>query len=137
MMLMHTLNQVAKDDQLLDTARDYFQSTTTFFEVINVSATHIYHSALELSPLSSMIQRFYYSQRPCPLPKVVIGVPDLWDDRMASVSKKGFFLKSPIWSPCGQFVTVVVNGIVEIWGVLALIAVAEKVGQVDFHMEIK
>jgi len=55
MMLMHTPNQAAQDNQLLDTARDYFQFTTTFFEVINISATHIYHSALELSPLSSII----------------------------------------------------------------------------------
>jgi len=55
MTLMHTMNQVANDPQLLNTARDYFQFATNFFEVINVSAPHIYHSALELSPLSSVV----------------------------------------------------------------------------------
>ena len=40
------LDQVAKDSQLLDTAQDFFHFVTKFFEPINVSATHIYHSAL-------------------------------------------------------------------------------------------
>ena len=119
---MHTLNQVAKDHQLLDTTRDYFQFVTTFFEVINVSATHIYHSALEQSPLSSVVRKFYYSQRPHPLPRVVMGTPDSWDDVMASVhitTKPRLYL-SPIWSPCGHFVATVTNGTVEIRGALAL-----------------
>jgi hypothetical protein len=43
---------------------------TKFFEPINVSATHIYHSALELSPLSSIVRRLYYHQRHTPFPRV-------------------------------------------------------------------
>jgi len=120
MMLTHTLNQVAKDNQLLDTARDYFRFTTGFFEIINVSATHIYHSALELSPLLSIIRKFYYSQRPCPSPRVVIGTPDSWDDSTASISTTHSDYKSSNWSPCGNFVTVVTGGNVEVRGALAL-----------------
>jgi len=119
-MLTHTLYQVAKDYQLLDTARDYFQFVTNFFEVINVSATHIYHSALELSPLLSTIRKFYYSQQPHPSPRVILGLPDLWDEVMASVSTLNSLYQSSIWSPCSHFVAAVTNETVEIRGALAL-----------------
>ena len=49
------MNQVARNEELLGAARDYFQFATKFFEPISVSAPHIYHSALELSPLSSVV----------------------------------------------------------------------------------
>lgn len=42
-----------------------------FFELICVSATHIYHSALELSPLSSVVRKLYYRRRSIPFPRVV------------------------------------------------------------------
>ena len=48
-------NQVAKDSQLRDTAQDYLHFVAKFFEPINASATHIYHSALELCPASSIV----------------------------------------------------------------------------------
>ena len=51
-----------KDEQLLATARDCFHFVTRFFEVIKLSAPHIYHSALELSPKSSIIQKHYHHQ---------------------------------------------------------------------------
>jgi len=104
---------VARDHQLLDTARDYFHFATTFFEVIDVSATHIYHSALELSPLSSIVRGFYCYQRPRPSPRVVIGIPDSWDPSTAVSTKHSYYLSS-IWSPCGQFVATAAMGAVEI-----------------------
>ena len=119
-MLMRTSNQVAKDHQLLDAARDYFQFATNFFEVINVSATHIYHSALELSPLSSVVRKFYYSQRSRSSPKVVIGAPDSWDPSTVSVSTKHSYYLSSSWSPCGHFVATVSKEAVEIRDALAL-----------------
>jgi hypothetical protein len=105
MILMCTPNQVAKDDQLLNIATDYLQFVTSFFEVIDVSATHIYHSALEQSPLSSIVRKFYYSQRPHPLPRVVVGIPDTWEHSIASFSTNRYL--SSTWSPCGQFVAAV------------------------------
>ena len=78
---------------------------TKFFEPINVSATHIYHSALELCPASSIVRQLYYHQhRPItPWPRVVIGAPDSWDQSV-SVSNKNHQYKFCIWSPCGRFV---------------------------------
>lgn len=104
---------MAKDHQLLNTARDYLQFVTNFFEVINVSATHIYHSALELSPLSSIIRKFYYHQRPCPSPRVVIGIPESWDPSIAVSTKDSYYLSST-WSPCGQLFAAVIKEAVEI-----------------------
>src|SRR5882757_2163493 len=112
-------NQVAQDHQLLETARDYYQFVTNFFEVINVSATHIYHSALELSPLSSTVRKLYYSQQPHPSPRVVIGVPDSWDSSTVASPKHSRYLSST-WSPCGQLVATVTEEGVEIWDAHAL-----------------
>ena len=93
---------------------------TNFIDVINVSATHIYHSALELSPLSSIVRKLYYSQQPCSSPKVVIGVPDSWQLSIASVSTSHFYHLSSTWSPCGQFVATVSEKTIEIRDSLTL-----------------
>ena len=87
---------------------------TKFFEPISVSATHIYHSALELCPTSSIVRRLYYDRwRSIPrFPRVVIGNPDSWD-QTTSFSSKGRYLGS-IWSPCGRFVATRIEAIVEI-----------------------
>jgi len=107
------------DHQLLETARDYFHFVTTFFELIGVSATHIYHSALELSPLSSIVRKFYYYQRPNPSPRVVIGVPDSWNPSTPVSAKRSYYTSST-WSPCGQFVAAVTKEAVEIREALTL-----------------
>jgi hypothetical protein len=106
-------NQVAEDNQLLNIVRDYLQFVTNFFEVIDASATHIYHSALELSPLSSIVRKLYYSQRPL-LPRVVIGIPDSWDPSITSISTKNSKYLSSIWSPCSQFIAAVTRDALEI-----------------------
>ena len=110
---------MAKDHQLLDTARDYFHFLTTFSELINTSATHIYHSALELSPLSSIIRKFYYYQRPHPSPRVVTGVPDSWELK-TSVSFSHSYYLSSTWSPCGQNIAAVAEEVVRVWDALSL-----------------
>ena len=112
-------NQVVGDHQLLQTARDYFHFATTFLEIINTSATHIYHSALELSPLSSVVRKFYYHQRPCISPRVVIGTSDSRKASAAVSTSHSHYLSST-WSPCGQFVAVVAREAVEVWNTLTL-----------------
>jgi len=109
---MHAMDQVAKNGELLDTARDCLYFVTRFFDPISVSATHIYHSALEMSPLSSIVRRLYYHRRPTPFPRVVTGTAELWDQsiRLSSSSAYG----SCTWSPCGQFVAAVSGEGVEI-----------------------
>jgi len=119
MILMQTLNQVARDHQLLNTARDYFHFATTFLELIESSATHVYHSALELSPLSSIVRKCYCHQRLHPLPRVVTGILDSWNPSTTVSTKHTYYLSST-WSPCGQFVAAVAEEVVEIRDALTL-----------------
>ena len=112
-------DQVAKSEQLLAIAKDYFQFVTNFFEVINVSATHIYHSALELCPTSSIIRKLYYHRRVTCLPRVVIGTPESWAQNIA-ISRKEEYDRSCIWSLCGQFVAAPTRRNVEIRSQLTL-----------------
>ena len=96
------INQVFRDEELLNTARDYFYFVTKLFEPINVSATHVYHSALELSPLSSIIRRLYYHQRDGSLPRVILGIQNSWDSSLAVPCKHSNVPCT--WSPCGRFI---------------------------------
>jgi len=41
LMLTFAINQVSGDEELFDTARDYFNFVTTFLESINLSAVHV------------------------------------------------------------------------------------------------
>ena len=105
------MNQVAGNEELLDTTRDCFYLATQFFEPINVSATHIYHSALELSP-PSIIRRLYYHQRHNPFPRVVYGGLESWDK--CTHHYGAFNIVSYTWSPCGRFVAMQTQETVEI-----------------------
>ena len=107
-------NQVAKDEQLLGTARDCFHFVTRFFEPINVSAAHIYHSALELSPEFSTVRMLHYDRRPTPFPRVAAGIADSWDSSI-DIPKPHDTYSCRIWSPCGRFVTTKTQEAVEIW----------------------
>jgi len=113
------MDQVVKHEQLLDTAKDYFQFVTRFFEVIKVSAIHIYHSALELSPTSSIIRKLYYHRRVTRLPKVVTGTSESWAQSI-TISGKDDYNELCIWSPCGQFVAASMRQAVEIRNQLTL-----------------
>ena len=92
---------------------------TSFFEVINVSATHIYHSALELSPLPSIVRTLYYHQHSNLSPRLVTGTPDPWDESIAIFSKD-YSYGSHTWSQCGQFVAAQKQSAVEVRDPLTL-----------------
>ena len=93
---------------------------TKFFEPIKASATHIYHSALELSPISSTVRKLYYDRcdRVTQCPRVVIGTPDSWDPSVSFSAKD--HAKSCAWSPCGQFIAARADKTVEIRNHLTL-----------------
>ena len=86
---------------------------TKFFEVTSVSATHIYHSALELSPLSSVVRRLYHHRRISPSARVVIGTPDSWNPSIV-IPNQDHPYESCTWSPCGQFIAAQTQEIVEV-----------------------
>ena len=106
------MNQASGNEELLETSRDCFRFIIKFFEPINVSAVHIYHSALELSPLSSIVRRLYYYRRCSPFPRIVAGTTDAWEEGINLHSK--FRYDAYTWSPCGQFVAAQTKETVEI-----------------------
>ena len=67
-----------------------------------MSAPHIYHSALFLSPSTSIIRRLY-KQHASPLARIVKGLSPSWDPAVAT-----FYLGPSIlgvaWSPCSKFI---------------------------------
>jgi WD40 repeat protein len=87
---------------LLETAADCLRFVTEFFEVISQSAPHIYHSALQLSPLSSIVRRLYNEYLRSPLSTIVRGTPSSWDSCTAIVRTTEVFCA--VWSPCGKFI---------------------------------
>ena len=122
------VNQVARDDNLLETTRDCFCFVTKFFEPINVSATHIYHSALELSPLSSIVRRLYYNQQRTPSPRVVAGTSDSWNQCVTiPISTKPLY-GSYTWSPCGRFIAAPAGETVKILDALSSELLSTLVG---------
>ena len=92
-------------DPLLNTVTDYLCFVTEFFDIICKSVPHIYHSALPLTPQSSIVWGLYNQLGCSPVERVVTGVPTLWDSCTAST---GTTLREEvscaIWSPCGQFI---------------------------------
>jgi len=113
------VDQVAKSEQLLNIAKDSFQFVTNFFEVINVSVPHIYHSALGLCPTSSIIRKLYYCRRVTRSPTVVVGTPESWA-RNTGISGKDSYTGLCTWSPCGRFVAAQTRKAVEIRNQLTL-----------------
>ena len=77
----------------------------TFFEVISLSAPHIYHSALPLSPQTSIIREMY-KQYTHPLPRVVRGLPSSWDPT-AVISHSDISPYNAVWSPCNRVIAIV------------------------------
>jgi len=103
---MLTQSQVqapSNTNTLLDTTTDCLRFVTEFFEVISQSTSHIYHSALPLTPQSSIVQKLYNQHIYSPMARVLTGIPTSWDSCTASV---GYASSNnhAIWSPCGQFI---------------------------------
>ena len=80
----------------------------TFFDVISLSAPHIYHSALPLSPQTSIIRKLYkrYAR---PLARVVRGLPSSWDPTVATYFNE-ITPYDATWSPCNRFIAAVERG---------------------------
>ena len=77
---------------------------TGFFEVISISAPHIYHSTLLLSPETSIVRKLYWPQAN-PLARVVQGVPTSWDPTIATTSFPDI-INTVAWSPCSRFIAI-------------------------------
>jgi WD40 repeat protein len=84
---------------------------TEFFEVISQSRAHIYHSALQLAPRSSVVWKLYHKQIISPVARVVTGIPASWDLCTATATTQ---VHHAVFSPSGQFIAVGLIGKIEI-----------------------
>ena len=89
---------------------DCFRFLLTFIEVVSTSASHIYISALPLSPHNSILHNLY-QQHARPLVKVVQGLPSSWHP--AATAYHTGFTSTAAWSPCNKFIAVAKSGKVE------------------------
>ena len=73
-------------------------------DVINESAPHIYHSALPLSPQTSIVRKRFkpYAR---PFARVVQGSQTSWEPIVSNVNDRGG-VRALAWSPCSRFVAV-------------------------------
>ena len=76
----------------------------TSFEVINISAPHIYHSALLLSPRTSIVRRLY-KQYTCPFARVIHGLQESWEPVSATLYCRDS-IGDAVWSPCSKFIAI-------------------------------
>jgi WD40 repeat protein len=83
-----------------------------FFEVIDASAPHIYHSALPLSPRESIVHKLYkpYSH---PLARIVRGLPISWKS-IPTLVRHLPDTEAAVWSPCSRFIAVAQPETIEI-----------------------
>ena len=97
----------------LDLVNDCFHFVVTFFEVVDTSAPHIYHSALLLSPRTSIVREIYeqYTQ---PSSRVVQGLPTSWDSFVVTRRYQSWGDAAIAWSPCNKFVALTLFGSREI-----------------------
>ena len=88
----------------LDLVNDCLCFVTRFFEAINASAPHIYHSALPLCPRTSLVWGLYepYAN---PFVRLVHGTPNSWDLHAATF-KCNDKINNIAWSPCSRFIAV-------------------------------
>ena len=85
---------------------------TSYFETISASSPHIYHSALILTPRTSIVWGLYESHIH-PFVRVVHGVPMLWD--ASTVARKCLAtVELAAWSPCNRFIATTNISMVEI-----------------------
>ena len=88
----------------LELVNDCLKFVVSFFEPISTSAPHIYHSALLLSPQTSIVKQLYKPYNN-PLVRFVHGVPISWDVNTAAINYTKE-IRPIAWSPCNKFIAV-------------------------------
>ena len=102
----------------LNLVRDYVRFIIAFFEVINGSAPHIYHSALLLCPQTSITYEMH-KQHVRPLARVVQGMPDSWEPVVATANFDNR-VKDAVWSPCNRFIAIATSKVAEVLDAVTL-----------------
>ena len=101
-----------QESSTLELANDFSRFVTGYFEVINASAPHIYHSALVFTPQQSMVRKLYESHAR-PFTRVVHGLLMSWDGTAAAAIRPSR-IRAAAWSPCNRFIAIVWDDTIKI-----------------------
>ena len=93
-----------QESPTLDLANDCLRFVTSYFEVIDLSAPHIYHSALAFSPKTSIVRKLYESHAR-PFARVVRGLPMSWDGNIVATTRPSH-IRAVVCSPCNRFIAI-------------------------------
>ena len=85
---------------------------------MSISAPHIYHSALSLSPRASIVRELYKNYAH-PLVRVVQGLPTSWEPIAAALYDHEF-RREAVWSPCNRFIAVAKKDAIDILDAVTL-----------------
>ena len=107
-----------QESPTLNLVKDYLRFVIAFLDVIGTSAPHIYHSALPLSPRTSIVRQIY-KQYACPLVRVVRGLPISWGPNVTTVYHEEF-RGEVSWSPCSRLIAVAKTRAVEVLDAVTL-----------------
>ena len=97
-------SNLLRHDQGIAHTKECSHFVVNYFEIISASCRHIYHSALPLTPTSSIIRKLYggYAR---PFTRVVRGVPASWDT--ATLARRcPFSIKLAAWSPGNRYLAI-------------------------------
>ena len=103
-LILETYPDWIQASSILDIIDDYTRFVIVFFGVITTSAPHIYHSALPLSPSTSIVYD-RYKEYAHPLARVVWGAPTSWEPSVATMYSD-CWAEEIAWSPCNKFIAV-------------------------------
>ena len=112
LMFSPELLRIDQVSPTLELVNDYFRFVIGFFEVISISAPHVYRSALPLSPRESILHKLHkpYIQ---PLVRVVRGLPISWEPSVTTV-RHSDVVEEAAWSSCSRFIAIATCGTIEI-----------------------
>lgn len=113
---------------------DCSRFVTEFFEVISQSVPHIYQSALQFTPHSSVVWKLYNQAHSSGV-RVMKGISASWDSCKASIGY-GSQVSGVTWSPCGQLIATVLGQQVQIQNAstLEIVTVLKPSGVIVSHL---
>jgi len=93
-----------QESSIIDLANECSRFVTGYFDIISASAPHIYHSALVLTPKTSIVRKLYEAHAH-PFVRVVHGASMLWDPNTAAAMRPRN-IEVAVWSQCGKFIAI-------------------------------
>jgi len=99
-----------QESSTLDLANECSRFVTGYFDIISASAPHIYHSALVLTPRTSIVRKLYEAHAH-PFVRVVHGALMSWDPNTATATRPSA-IEVAVWSQCSRFIVITQRGTV-------------------------